>query len=398
MYTALNEEYIPRRKKLTPLQAGLLTGFLVITSLMATAFGPYPSINDHHDVDVYFQRGEWVNSAVQPYRDVFSEYPQIATWFFALPHIINLERDQLTINLNEAKAGYRQMFSLLMALFLSVTIFLLYAERSDKRWLAFLLLLPASWYFVHNRYDILPALLTLVSLIFLSRRMIYAAFIVLGIATATKWYAIVLLPVFISYLWHTDRKIIFRATACYGITGLLIILPTIIAIGWDGFMIPYRFHLSRGGNAESLFHLIAVALQLLGTPEIIIDTVLQKFFFLLQFTIAGICLFVRIDNWEKVIRWSALSILGFILFAKFYSPQWILWIFPFLILLARSPGEIAGIIILDLITYIYFPIVYYLEDKHHLWFPGLIALKTAVFGLWMLYLLRFEITSLQKGH
>ena len=53
-----------------------------------------------------------------------------------------------------------------------------------------------------------------------------------------------------------------------------------------------------------------------------------------------------------MVKRSALSVLVFILFAKINSLQWILWVSPFLILLARDKKYILGIIALDLITYI----------------------------------------------
>jgi hypothetical protein len=57
------------------------------------------------------------------------------------------------------------------------------------------------------------------------------------------------------------------------------------------------------------------------------------------------------------------------LFAKFYSPQWILWVIPWLVLWARTPLDVAGIVVFDLTTYAYFPYLYYMQDKHPLWFP-----------------------------
>jgi hypothetical protein len=75
------------------------------------------------------------------------------------------------------------------------------------------------------------------------------------------------------------------------------------------------------------------------------------------------------------------------LFAKFYSPQWILWVIPWLVLWARTPLDVAGIVVFDLTTCAYFPYLYYMQDKHPLWFPGIIAFKTLLLGLWILHIL-----------
>lgn len=371
-----------------PLQIAALALFLVLISIAANRFGGYPAINDHHDIEVYFQRGSWVSSGQEPYRDVFSEYPQVATWLFALPHVAAETGSRLNGTGQYDLQTYRYIFSVLMALFLAATLAMLHDLRPDRKWLVFLLVLPAGWYFTHNRFDIVPAFLVLASLAALRLNRYHGAFILLAIATAAKWYALVLAPVFLVYTFHTRRRILLSAAACYPLVLAAIVLPTLLAIGWEGFLIPYQFHLSRAGNPESLFHLTLVTATRLGLfqPE----PLLRKAFFLLQFAIAPLCLFARIDTWEKALRWSTLSVICFILFAKFYSPQWILWIAPLLVLLARTRWEIAGIVVFDLVTFLYFPHIYYLEDKHPLWFPGIIALKTVLLGWWLWQLARRE--------
>lgn len=39
-------------------------------------------INDNADRGDYYKRGMWLVNQSVPYRDVFSEYPQIPTWLF----------------------------------------------------------------------------------------------------------------------------------------------------------------------------------------------------------------------------------------------------------------------------------------------------------------------------
>ncbi len=381
------------------LQIALLSLFLVLLSVMVTRFGTFPCFNDHHDIWIYSQRGSWATTGQQPYRDVFSEYPQIATWLFAVPHVAVDAWSQLSGASQKGEQSYRYVFSGLMAIFLAGTIAMLHALRRDHKWLAFLLLLPASCYFTHNRFDIVPAFLTLASLAALRRTHLHSAFVLLAIATATKWYALVMMPVFTVYVYQTNRRVLFSAISSYALVLFAIFLPTLLAIGWQGFLIPYKFHLTRTTNSESLLHLVTVTFTRLGIQHTLVETVLMKVFLLLQFAIAPLCAISRIDTWDKVVRWSALSIMCFMLFAKFCSPQWILWIVPLLVLLVRTPSEMAGIVVLDLVIYVYFPYIYYLQDKHPLWFPGIIALKTLMLGIWILHLLRHEdivITALTR--
>ena len=246
------------------LQIGAVCLFLALLSIAATRYGGYPAINDYHDIEVYFQRGSWVTTGQEPYRDVFSEYPQVATWLFAVPHVAAEAWSRLNGTRQYDLQTYRYVFSVLMALFLAATLVMLHDLRPDRKWLVFLLLLPAGWYFTHNRFDIVPAFLVLASLAALRRNRYHGAFILLAIATATKWYALVLVPVFLVYTFHTRRRILFSAAVSYPLVLAVIVLPTLLAIGWEGFLIPYRFHLTRTGNPESLFHLLLVTLTRLG--------------------------------------------------------------------------------------------------------------------------------------
>ena len=359
-------------------------------SVAATRFGTFPRVNDHHDMRIYFERGRWMVTGQQPYRDVFSEYPQIATWLFAIPHVGTAIWSRLSGTQQHPERLYRYLFSGLMALFLAGTIAMLYTLRHEHQWLAFLLLLPAGCYFTQNRFDIVPAFLTVASLHALRGRRCRTACALLAIATATKWYGLVMMPVFVIYLYRTNQRVPWSEIMSYGLVLGVIVLPTLLAIGWQGFLNPYKFHLTRLTNPESMLHLIMALIARLHVSHPLIDQVLLHGFLALQFAVAPLCLLVRLDTWDRVVTWSALSILCFMLFAKFYSPQWILWVTPLLVLLANRPIEVAGIVLLYVVTYVYFPYLYHLPDKPPMWFPGIIALKTALLALWMLHLLYRE--------
>jgi hypothetical protein len=353
---------------------------LVLVSALANRYGHYRLVNDHHDIGVYHKRGAWVYGARQPYRDVFSEYPQVSTWFFGVPHLLTRGWATVTGTPVLDVQPYRYVFTAFMALFLTATVRLTYALRRDSKWLSLLLLMPAGWYFTHNRFDIMPAFLTLLALDALRRQRHSLAFVVLGVATMTKWYALVMVPVFAVHLWQVHRQAVLPALAAYGGTIALIVAPTLLAVGVDGFMVPYRFHLDRTLNQENL---LAMALWT-GLLDWVSEPVLFKVFLVLQLGMIPLCLRARLDSWEQVLKWSALTVLCFMTFAKFYSPQWILWVSPMLILLVRRRWEIVGLVVLDLVTFVYFPLLF---DEHRTWLNPVIAAKTVVIAAWLGYLL-----------
>lgn len=381
----------------------LLLLFLVICSLIFSL--PFRNnlgigvkiINDYHDKYNYALRGSWFSLSKIPYTEVFSEYPQVATYFFALPYVLletTISRDKILINLaqisnlsylpdpplsifyrNRIVNYYTTVFSLLMMVFSFLSILLLYKLRKNHKNLSLLLVLPASFYFTFNRYDIMPCFLSLLSLYLLCRKQYKMSALVLSIGMLTKWYLLLLLPIFLTYYYSTHNKINWSMILTFSLTSFIIILPTMISGGIDGLLVPYKFHFSRGINHESLLYIINCLFN--KTLNIsITNRFTFLLFFLLQLSIVPLCITSKILSFEKVIRWSALSILIFMLFAKFYSPQWILWISPLLILDAKKIVDVIWITLFDLITYIYFPISFTVFGENSIIFIIIIFLKT----------------------
>ena len=324
-------------------------------------------VNDPGDRDAYYDRGLWYPLKKIPYLEVFSEYPQIATYFFALPHAIL----KILYGSDYTREDYYLIFSIFSMIFLFGTIMLLYNLRLENKNFALLMLLPASLYFSYNRYDILPVFLGILGIALLSKEKYTLSALVLALGVLAKWYLILLFPVFLVFYYSRHKKINANMIIVFCLTCVAGILPTILSGGLEALLVPYRFHATRGLNQESLFYLLK---SLLGSD-------LWFFiFFVLQFSVVPLCIFSKIDSIKKVITWSFLSVSVFMLFAKFYSPQWILWILPFLILRAKNTKDVLLIVIFDLVTYIYFPIIY---DGYSSFLQPIIIIKTAL----LLYLI-----------
>jgi hypothetical protein len=78
----------------------------------------------------------------------------------------------------------------------------------------------------------------------------------------------------------------------------------------------------------------------------------------MQFSAVPLLFFVRVDSFQKLLSSSLLAISTFMLFAPLYSPQWLLWIFPLMILLAQDKWDIALLVAYGVLTYVEFPIAY----------------------------------------
>jgi len=329
-------------------------------------------VNDGDDRGVYSLRGSWYPLKKVPYRDVFCDYPQLAAYSFAVPYII---LDVLHLKYPNTKY-YGCVFSVLMMLFLFATVLLLYNLRGRKKYYSLLMLLPASLYFSYNRLDILPVFLTVLAVSLLLNEKYKLSVFALGLGVLTKWYPLILFPVFLSFYHSRHHKINFNMILVYCLTIILGILPTFFWGGMQAFWAPYQFHLSRDFNQESLFYLLR---NIFHNPWGF------KTFLILQFCIMPLAMIAKIDSYRSFINWTLLSILFFIFFAKFYSPQWILWVLPFLILRAVKKRDLVPIIILDLVTYLYFPIVF---DGYPKLLTGIIFIKTLVLLYFIILILK----------
>jgi uncharacterized membrane protein len=285
---------------------------------------------------------------------------------------------------------YAFVFSLLMVPFLFFSILIVYRLRPDRKYLAFLMLLPGGLYFTHNRFDIIPAFLGLLAIYLLSRNRDKISAFVIALGFLTKWYLALLLPVFLSYYYTRRRKINWQMVLVFAITCIALLLPTIISGGLKGLLAPYVTQLSRGLDQPSLFFLITIFLDR-GFGFDINNSYFAGASLVLQFSMIPLCVTSRVDSVDKVIRWTLLSVLVFIIFARINSPQWILWVSPLLILTASGRSFVAGIILLDLLTYLQFPILFYLREyggPYYDLFLLVFSVKLALLILFAIYIFR----------
>jgi uncharacterized membrane protein len=343
------------KKRTYFLAAILLVIWLVFVSVLR---GNFPNtsfavrwFNDDYDRSIYMQRGEWLPTHGIPYVDVLSEYPQIPTYLFGLIYFVTP-----AINVQLDYYIYSSIFSLLMLVLLFFTIRMLYGMLSERKWLAYLMLLPATIYFTYNRFDILPAFLALWSVFLLKRQKFIATGIVLGFGALTKWYPTLFLAVFLSYDYALYKRLNWKMILVFTFTCLVIALPTLLTGGLTAFISPYVLHASRGLEQVSFPRLIDQLFLSLGIfPN---TTLLSAVFLVIQFIPAPLSLFSRIDTEEKVLQWIILVIGFFILFSRIFSPQWLLWLMPFLILAIRNWSDIALIVIYNLAAYFTYPMVF----------------------------------------
>jgi hypothetical protein len=211
-------------------------------------------------------------------------------------------------------------------------------------------MLPAALYFTLYRFDIVPALLTALSLACLGRRWWSASALLLAAATMVKVYPVLLVPLVLRYLGGWRRA--GRWLAVYAAAVVAFVLPPLLGEGLEAVLGPYRVQLSRQREGYTLYGLLLPAA--LGEND-----ALGKGFRLaaLLLVLAGL-LRRRPGDLAGLLRNGAVLLVVFVSLSVFYSPQWLLWLAPLLLpLTGRTRGLAWLVAALDLVTFCTFPLV-----------------------------------------
>jgi len=298
------------------------------------------------DVHLYQGFASAVFDGRVPYRDFFMEYPPGALAVFLPP---------------AAFSHYNAAFKCLMALCGVATLLLVasllvrFGVSTTRLWVAVLLfalsplaLGPISL----NTYDAWPALLTLAALALLLAERDVAAFALLGAAFAAKVYPVVLIPPAAIFVWRVrGRASVLRGLAAFAVVVALFLVPFLV-LAPHGLAESFRAQAARSLQVESLFgSLLAVAdrtgiysatvvhrtghvisYDLVGSlPETlaVLSSIMQA---LAVIAVAWLYLRGRDDPRRLALAFAA-AIAGFLAFTRFFSPQYLVWVVPFVPLL-----------------------------------------------------------------
>lgn len=302
-------------------------------------------LSDDGDRGVYYTRAQFLPDERNPYLDARSEYPTLATLAFTIPLLLSPDHRM-------SAREYRFAWSCLMAAVLLATIALV-AHVRVRHGLssapALILLTPSLLYFSLMRFDVLCAFLLCLSLVAFGRARYVPAHVLLGVASFVKWYPALVFPVYAAFHWSQDRTSAARRCAPFLLTVAILTAATIAAFTWQGFLAPYRFHATRGGQYFNLYWLV--------TRYVRTDAI-DLVFFALQLAIVPMLAFTRIRTARDVLRYAILAIYLFITFAKIDSPQWILWYVPVALLFVREPRTLVALMWLGILNYLVFPVAY----------------------------------------
>ena len=327
----------------------LIAGITIIIVVRGLNVNAERLFIDNQDLSIYYARGEWSIIGAPP----LSEYPQIPTLLFGIDRLLSA-----WIGPGMPFKVFASLFSMemLVVLFLVIKVLLEVLPKGLSRYTS-LMLLPPVLYFTYNRFDILPAYLCLLAFSAAARKRWTMVSIVLAIAAFTKWYPVLLIPGFIIYASTLEMRFQWKMIIYFLITSIAIVLISYIYGGLETVLAPYQYQMAVKMDIEAFPALVYNLLQGLSHTQIGLR---EYFLVLLLIQLSGpiLIIFIKLDSADALMHYCILVTSIFILFSRIWSPQWFLWILPFLILSTKNMKTAGLLIAYALTTYLCFPLFF----------------------------------------
>ncbi len=346
--------------------------FLVVWGVLHRGyFTSHPIV----DTPVYERYGAAMNDGKLPYRDFRVEYPPGALPVFAVPSLGDAGSETFRVRFEALMAFFGEAIIVCVALAL---VSLGAGRRRLVGALGFVSLAPlALGPVVLSRFDLWPAALTAAALAALVSGRLRLGHVALGAAIAAKLYPVVLAPVAVAYVWRRKgrREALVCAAAMAAVVVLAFVPFLVLAPGglwhslWDQASRPLQIESLGAG-------LILVAHNVFGTgitmesshgsqnlvgsaPDAlaVAQSVLQ--------VVALVTVWVLFARGparrDRLILASAAALVAFIALGKVLSPQFLIWLIPFVPLVHGRRGLTAAALLAAalVLTQLWFPYRYW---------------------------------------
>lgn len=192
-----------------------------------------------------------------------------------------------------------------------------------KRFVYFYLFSLAALYSLHRNWDIWAVVAMLVAVLYFERGNFHKSAFFLALATATKFFPIVLLlPIAISFYRRSEYRKLVKYVLETSALWVFINLP-FMAINFEGWAYFYKFSYERGfggGSIPEMFGKLGFEFQISKT-----------LFYLLNCAIFGLVVYVlfKVKKPQSIVPGSFFVLFAFTFFNKQYSMQYIIWLTPF---------------------------------------------------------------------
>jgi uncharacterized membrane protein len=353
-------------KRAAPIALALLAGGWAVTLWVM----PW-SDERVNDLFVYRSYADPVLAGALPYRDVFTEYPPLASAAIAIPGLLGTGAESFRL----AFAGW----TLLLAAAVVLLCGALAAHTGGDRRRALLAAALAPLIcgaLLRTHFDLAPVALTLAALLLLCTGRPRSGLAVLGLGVMTKLFPLLIAPVALAWLAGRGR----RREAWQGAAALVAVVAALcaaaVAASPDGALEAVRYHLERPVQVESSPALVLLALDGLGLgePHAVAShrsdgLVHAADGFVTGIFVAGFVgvlaslalVAARRPDASSLVLASLAAVTAFAALGKVLSPQFVIWVLPLgaLAFAWRMYALTAAVAAAAILTQVEFPSRYF---------------------------------------
>jgi Glycosyltransferase family 87 len=327
------------------------------------------------DLPVYEKYGEWMTQGKVPYRDFAVEYPPAALPVFVLPAFGDGDSETYRRRFEGSMAAFGAITVVGVALALAALGAGMARMAAAVGFVAVVPLLLGS--VVLSRFDAWPAVIVAGAFAALVSGRLRIGSGLLGLGIAAKLWPAVLVPLALAYVWRTRGR--REALVCAGILGAVVLvcfLPFLLLAPVDVLDSVWRqarrpLQIESLGSAFLLaahhtFGLDVTMKSSSGSQNLEggLPDALAVLHGLVQLGVL-VALWVSFARGpatrERLVRYSAATVVAFVALGKVLSPQFLIWLIPLVPLVRGRRGLLAsGVLAAALVlTQLWFPYRYW---------------------------------------
>ncbi len=253
------------------------------------------------------------------------EYPVIVGTIIWLLSFITSQQGIADVNYFDVNAIF------IVLLFVATNFYLF---KLIKNRVFFFIFAPAVFFSLFINWDMWAVLPTIMAVYYFDQKQYKSSGVLMAIATAAKFYPIVLLLPIACILFKRDKAKLGQFLLVFLSFYSLINLPFILSdfAGWRYF---FEFSFNRGIGYGSIWE----ATGLLGLSITDLN-LLYTLTTLVVFTLVTIY-YLKYADLENLHSIAFFAVFAFTVFSKVYSPQYVLWLTPLAVLALRNRSQIS---------------------------------------------------------